>query len=149
MLKSSGTWWRVWQRWDISMSDAGENDMPRFGSANRAGRDDPAYQADRVWGLCSFSLQLLDAFRRQLRDEQRRGREVWLGKQWLEKERDKCEQMVKNLTEWTRELENGRVWHKSECQRLTKLVAQLQATVDQQARRIAELARGGGQTPND
>ncbi|MBN2447274.1 MAG: hypothetical protein JXO22_11135 [Phycisphaerae bacterium] len=120
-----------------------------FGSAHRIGRDTSAYQADRLERLCRFSLRLLDANRRHLREEQRRGREVWAGKQWLEQEREKCEQTVKNMRDWTRELEDARVWHSAECQRLTKLVEELQATVDRQARRIAELEQGGRQEPRD
>jgi hypothetical protein len=116
-----------------------------FGSAHRAGRDDPAFQADRLMRLCAFSLRLLDAYRRRLAYQERAGREIWTGKQWLEAESTKwqraaaeTEKVAREQARWIRQLEEARVYLSDSRQEHEELIAEQQKAIAGQQKVIAE-----------
>lgn len=89
----------------------------RFGSPNRRGRDDPAYQQSRLHALVRFQTTLVTAYRRRLLEQQRAGRDVWDQSRWLEHERERWqaratehEAKIHELQGWVAELEEAKAW---------------------------------------
>ncbi|MBN1489740.1 MAG: hypothetical protein JXA69_07470 [Phycisphaerae bacterium] len=72
-----------------------ETCVPTFGSPFRAGREDPAYQADRLGALYAFTSRLLETYARQLQAEQRRGRKLWDAKKWHEQQTARLEEALR------------------------------------------------------
>lgn len=76
-----------------------ETCVPTFGSPFRAGRGDPAYQADRLGALYAFTSRLLDTYARQLQAEQRRGRKLWNAKNWHEQQTARLEASLREAVD--------------------------------------------------
>ena len=89
-------------------SDTSNTEPVSFGSAYRRGRDDPQYQIDRLRMLCAFSTRLIDTYSRQLRDEQRRTRQIWDAKNWNEQH---AGHLQNQITELNKVIEEQRAWN--------------------------------------
>ena len=107
------------------MAKTDQTVLPVMGSAFRRGRDDAAYQADRLGKLLDFSAWLIDVYSRQLHLEQRRGRQVWQGKLWNEQRADALDQAVAEVNKVAEERAG---W-----------ISKLEATSREQADWIAKL----------
>lgn len=79
-----------------------------FGSSHRAGRDDPRYQVDRLSRFCRFQCALVEAQRERLVLQERRGREVWLAKEELERLSAARAGRIDELEAWTDELSSAK-----------------------------------------
>lgn len=119
---------------------------PLLGSAYRAGRGDPAYQASRLRMLAEFAARMAAVHAEAVRDLQRRSREVWRGHDWLEEQRrnwmrlaEERERMLTDQRAWTTELENGKKWLEEQWQNWKTIAEQRENRIRELEQEIQQL----------
>ncbi len=112
-----------------------------LGSQHRVDRENPVYQEQTLRALCSFQQALLKSYVEQLADEQRRGREVWQGKQWLEGQLLASQAAERELREWAAQLEEARNWCDEQRKKWEATAEWYRKQLESQQARLAELER--------
>lgn len=91
-----------------------------FGSARRAGRDEAAYQQDRLALYLAFQTSLLDALQRRVAHLERTGREVWDARLLHERQHEHWRREASNLSGL---LDEARRWNEQLVRRRDELDA--------------------------
>lgn len=113
----------------------------KLGSPHRSERDDPAYQQQAWRAMCEFQQAMLKSYVEQLADEQRRGREVWQGKQWLEGQLSASQSVERELRDWAARLEEARNWCDEQRKKWEETAEWYRKQLEAQQARTAELER--------